>query len=219
MAKRKRGKQEKRTERQYFRNYKGLIRKRDYGAAADIAEDIFDYEMKINDDVRAVLWANRAIKAYDKAGLFGRSGMIAQQLFNLAKRSGDRGKMNYWGKRAINSYEKSEEYGRIGEVYYGLGRLKKAERSLKKETPIKARRRMGVYMGGIESIMEPDYEFRKVLLLETVLSFVFAGLFTSYNFTGMAIANLSNSTINWIGAGFFIMGIMGLWGLLRKKKN
>jgi len=62
-----------------------------------------------------------------------------------------------------------------------------------------------------------DINFRTLLKIETILAFLFAVFFISINITGRAISQNNDININLLGIVFFGMGVLGVWGLSRRK--
>jgi hypothetical protein len=68
-----------------------------------------------------------------------------------------------------------------------------------------------------DSKQKSNLELKTIGATTAIVGFIGSAIFLSTNFTGNVIANLNQSSANYMGAGFFLLGLVGLFLCFKKK--
>jgi hypothetical protein len=122
---------------------------------------------------------------------------------------------------AENCYRDARVYGDVFDEGY-MNKLKEKENSLREKRggTMKLKRLIELRQktGKGNSRLENRILQKNIVALITITFLSISLFFVSSNLTGFAISNLSNSNVQWIGFGFFVVGLIFAFVYFRKKK-
>ncbi len=124
-------------------------------------------------------------------------------------------------REAENCYRDARVYGDVFNNEY-MDKLKEKENSLREKRggTMRLKRLIELKQKGNlgNSKLEKMINQRRVVALITITFLSISLFFVSSNLTGFAISNLSNTNVQWMGFGFFVIGLIFAFVYFRKKK-
>jgi hypothetical protein len=124
-------------------------------------------------------------------------------------------------REAESCYRNARTYGDVFDEEY-MSKLKEKENSLREDRGGTMRFKRLIELKrkskDINSKLEKMILQKNIVALITITFLSVSLFFVSSNLTGFAISNLSNSNVQWIGFGFFVIGLIFAFVYFRKKK-